>query len=800
LSGGFSMRYIRFFNELHIGDIPLVGGKNASLGEMYQKLSAKGILVPYGFATTSDAYYLLLNENGIGEKIKQLLNDVDYTDTQCLQEKGRAIRTLFQTATLPKVLVDEILVAYAQLSSLYGSTTIDVAVRSSGTAEDLPDASFAGQQETFLNIHNTEQLLKCILECYTSLFTDRAISYRSSRGFDHLKVALSIGVQKMARSDLASSGVMFSIDTESGSENLVLINAILGLGENVVSGKVNADEFFVFKPTLKQGYQTIIKRCLGSKKEKMLYDASNHTQNVATSEDEQTSFSITDDEVITLAKQAVIIEEHYGCPMDIEWAKDGLDGKLYIVQARPETVQSKQHNNISIEKYSLNETKQLHLLTTGRAVGDKIGNGHVKVIHNTTEFSFFRAGDILVADTTTPDWEPIMKKASAVITNRGSRTCHAAIVAREIGVPAVVGCANATDVLHNDQKVTVSCAQGDEGYVYEGEIAFTCKTLDFSALKQTKTKLMMNVGNPNEALHFAQMPNDGVGLARMEFIMTHSINAHPMALVDMHQHKHVEDEKAIRSFMRPYSDAKEFFVQKISEGVGMIAAAFYPKPVVIRTSDFKSNEYRNMPGGLAYEAIEENPMIGFRGASRYYDDSYKEAYAWECEALKRVRDDMGLTNVKIMIPFVRTPEEGKKVIAIMNKQGLIQGQNGLEIYAMCEIPANVILADEFLKIFDGYSIGSNDLTQLTLGVDRESGQIAHIFDERNLAVTRMLAMAIKACNERGKYIGICGQAPSDYPEITEFLVQNGIHSISLNPDSLYKMHEVVSHLEKKLQK
>ncbi len=794
------MRYIRFFNELQIGDIPLVGGKNASLGEMYQKLSTKGILVPYGFATTSDAYYLLLNENGLGEKIKNILKDFDCTDTQCLQEKGLAIRTLFQQAILPKVLVDEILVAYAQLSSLYSATNIDVAVRSSGTAEDLPDASFAGQQETFLNIHNAEQLLKCIQECYVSLFTDRAISYRDSRGFDHLKVALSIGVQKMARSDLASSGVMFTIDTESGSENLILINSIFGLGENVVSGKVNADEFFVFKPTLKDGYQTIIKRSLGSKKEKMLYDASNHTHNVATSEDEQTSFSITDDEVISLAKQAVIIEEHYGCPMDIEWAKDGLDGKLYIVQARPETVQSKQDNSIKIEKYSLDETKNLHVLTTGRAVGDKIGSGTVKVIHNTSEFRFFRAGDILVADTTTPDWEPIMKKASAVITNRGSRTCHAAIVAREIGVPAVVGCANATDVLRNEQKVTVCCAQGDEGYVYEGELAFTCKTLDFSTLKETKTKLMMNVGNPNEALHFAQMPNDGVGLARMEFIMTHSINAHPMALVNMHKRKHVDDERAIRSFMRPYSDPKEFFVQKISEGVGMIAAAFYPKPVVIRTSDFKSNEYRNMPGGLAYEALEENPMIGFRGASRYYDESYKEAYAWECEALKRVRDDMGLTNVKIMIPFVRTPEEGKKVIAIMNEQGLIQGHNGLEIYAMCEIPANVILADEFLEIFDGYSIGSNDLTQLTLGVDRESGQIAHIFDERNLAVTRMLAMAIKACNERKKYIGICGQAPSDYPEITEFLVTNGIHSISLNPDSLYKMHEVVSHLEKKLKK
>ena len=484
--------------------------------------------------------------------------------------------------------------------------------------------------------------------------------------------------------------------------------------------------------------------------------------------------------------------------MDIEWAKDGFDGKLYIVQARPETVQSKLQNNISIEKYALNSTKDLKLLTSGRAVGDKIGSGEVKVIHHTSEFSLFKAGDVLVADTTNPDWEPIMKKASAVVTNRGSRTCHAAIVAREIGVPAVVGCGNATEVLKNAQKVTVSCANGDEGHIYDGEIAFSCKTIDLSSLKETKTKLMMNVGNPAEAFHLAKMPNDGVGLARMEFIMTHSINAHPMALVNMHKGNRVKDEENIRSFMAPYSDAKEFFLQKLSEGVGMIAAAFYPKPVIIRTSDFKSNEYRNMPGGFAYEAEEENPMIGFRGASRYYDESYKEAYAWECEALKRIRYDMGLTNVIIMIPFVRTPEEGEKVIRIMNEQGLIQGENGLKIYAMCEIPANVIIADEFLKVFDGYSIGSNDLTQLILGVDRESGLIAHIFNERNPAVTQMLKMAIVACKSKGKYIGICGQAPSDYPEITEFLVKNGIDSISLNPDSLYKMHQVVESLEEKL--
>lgn len=792
------MRYIRFFNELHLSDIPLVGGKNASLGEMYQKLSTKGIHVPNGFATTSEAYHVLLNENGIREKIKKILENLDISDTKSLQERGFAIRELILNSTLPAELIKELQSAYHMLSKEYGAENCDVAVRSSGTAEDLPDASFAGQQETFLNIRTSESLLESVKRCYASLFTDRAISYRTSRGFDHFKVALSVGVQKMVRSDKASSGIMFSIDTESGSENLILINAIWGLGENVVSGRVNADEFFVFKPTLKKGLSTILKRSLGNKKEKMLYSDEGHTVNVATTPEEQQRFSISDNEVMSLAHQALIIEEYYKRPMDIEWAKDGFDGKLYIVQARPETVQSKLQNNISIEKYALNSTKDLKLLTSGRAVGDKIGSGEVKVIHNTSEFALFKAGDVLVADTTNPDWEPIMKKASAVVTNRGSRTCHAAIVAREIGVPAVVGCGNATEVLKNTQKVTVSCADGDEGHIYDGEIAFSCKTIDLNSLKETKTKLMMNVGNPAEAFHLAKMPNDGVGLARMEFIMTHSINAHPMALVNMHKSNRVKDEENIRSFMAPYSDAKEFFLQKLSEGAGMIAAAFYPKPVIIRTSDFKSNEYRNMPGGFAYEAEEENPMIGFRGASRYYDESYKEAYAWECEALKRVRDDMGLTNVIIMIPFVRTPEEGEKVIRIMNEQGLIQGKNGLKIYAMCEIPANVIIADEFLKVFDGYSIGSNDLTQLVLGVDRESGLIAHIFNERNPAVTQMLKMAIVACKSRGKYIGICGQAPSDYPEITEFLVKNGIDSISLNPDSLYKMHQVVESLEEKL--
>ena len=749
------MQYIRFFNELNIKDVPIVGGKNASLGEMYQNLTPKGVNIPNGFATTSDAYWLLLEENAIKDKISAILNDLDIADTKNLQERGLKVRNLILNSHLPKALAEELLEAYKILSNEYGSQNIDVAVRSSGTAEDLPDASFAGQQETFLNVGSEEELLECVLKCFASLFTDRAISYRTSRSFSHFKVALSVGVQKMVRSDISSSGIMFTIDTESGSENLILINSIWGLGENVVSGRVNADEFFIFKPTLKNGINTILKRSLGSKKEKMLYSEDTRTLNVVTTKEEQENFSINDDEVIELAKQALVIEDHYKRPMDIEWAKDGNDSKLYIVQARPETVMSKQNRSMTSQKYSLN-AKGAKILISGHAIGEKIGTGKVTVINDTTEFARFKEGDILVADTTNPDWEPVMKKASAVITNRGSRTCHAAIVAREIGVPAVVGCGNATAVLQDGQKVTVSCAEGDEGHVYEGELAYSVKIIDMSKLQPTKTKLFVNVGNPAEAFNFAKMPNDGVGLARMEFIMNNSINAHPMALVDMHKGKSVIDEDKIRSFMTPCSDTKEFFLQKISEGVGMIAAAFYPKPVIIRTSDFKSNEYRGMTGGLIYEAEEENPMIGFRGASRYYDDSYRKAFMWECEALKRVRDEMGLTNIKIMIPFVRTPQEGKKVIEIMREQGLIQGKNSLEIYAMCEIPANVILADKFLEIFDGYSIGSNDLTQLTLGVDRESAKIAHIFDERNEAVKRMLKMAIEACKARGKYIGICG--------------------------------------------
>lgn len=789
------MKYISFFKNLSINDVAEVGGKNASLGEMYNQLSNKGINIPNGFATTSDAYWLLLKQDGLKEKIHDTLKDLDATDTSELEKIAKKVRELILNTKMPQELEDEIKEAYKELSKEYDLDSVDVAVRSSGTAEDLPDASFAGQQETFLNVNTPNELIHSIHKCFASLFNARAVSYRDSRGYDHFKVALSVGVQKMVRSDESSSGIMFSIDTQSGSHDLVLINSIWGLGENVVSGRVNADEFLVYKPTLKKGINTILRRSLGSKKERMIYsNSSKNTVNIQTSQEEQNSFSINDEDVIELALQAVKIEEHYKKPMDIEWAKDAKDNKLYIVQARPETVQSKKKKSSNIQEYTL-KSKGAKVLTSGIAAGDRIGSGKVHIINNISEFSEFKAGEVLVTETTNPDWEPVMKKASAVITDKGSRTCHAAIVAREIGVTAVVGCSNATEVLKNGQSVTVSCASGDDGVVYEGELEYSVKDLNLDELKQTKTHMYMNVADPSQAFKLSTMPNDGVGLARMEFVMNHSINTHPMALVDMHKGKSVKDEDKIRSFMAPYTDSKEFFINKLSEGIGMIAAAFYPKPVIVRTSDFKSNEYKNMPGGSEYEASEENPMIGFRGASRYYDESYKEAFEWECQALKYVRENMGLDNVKIMLPFVRTVDEGKKVVKIMKEQDLIQGKNNLEIYAMCEIPANVILAEQFLEVFDGFSIGSNDLTQLTLGVDRDSAKIAHIFDERNDAIKEMLRMVIGTCRAKKKYIGICGQAPSDYPEITKFLVQNKIDSISLNPDSLYKMNKVVSELE-----
>ncbi len=782
-----------------MGDVGLVGGKNASLGEMYQNLTHQEVNVPNGFATTRDAYQLLLSQNGLSKRIDSLIADLDVEDVTQLQSCGKTVRELILNESLPLTLENEIIKAYSQLCLEYGSGDIDVAVRSSATAEDLPDASFAGQQESYLNIRGARVLLLHVKKCFASLFTDRAISYRHSRGFDHRNISLCVGIQKMVRSDGASSGVIFTIDTQTGSDNIIMINSVFGLGENIVGGRINPDEFYVFKPTLKEGKTAIIKRQLGSKEMKMIYDEKLKTLNIPTAPSERATFSLRDDEVMLLARYALMIEEHYAMPMDIEWAKDAVDGKLYIVQARPETVHSKRVSTKNIEKYILKEdTSKRTRLLHGRAIGEKIGVGVVKVIRDLSEASRFNAGEVLVTDITDPDWEPLMKKAAAVVTNKGGRTCHAAIVAREIGVSTIVGTSNATEVLKDGVEITVCCAEGEEGYVYEGNVVFEIELINLENLEEPRTKLLMNVGNPEKAFSFASIPNQGVGLARMEFIINNHIKAHPMALYDMYQGKFVKGNEQISKLMQGFSDPKTFFVEKLCEGVGMIAAAFYPNVVIVRTSDFKSNEYEHMLGGEAYEKDEENPMIGFRGASRYYSDAYKEAFMWECEALKKVRDDMGLTNVKLMLPFVRTPNEGRRVIAIMNEMGLVQGENSLEIYAMCEIPANVILADEFLKIFDGYSIGSNDLTQLTLGVDRDSTLVAHIFDERNEAVKRMLKMAIDACKKEGKYIGICGQAPSDYPEITEFLVENGIDSISLNPDSVLKMRQVVVALEKRI--
>ncbi|BCG65989.1 MAG: pyruvate, water dikinase [Methyloprofundus sp.] len=796
------MKYIRFFDTVGIEDVGLVGGKNASLGEMYQNLTHLGVNIPYGFSTTRDAYLLLLAQNKLAQRIDAVLDGLDIEDVAQLQVCGKAVRELLVSEPLPDALKAEITAAYHQLADKYKGHNIDVAVRSSATAEDLPDASFAGQQESFLNIRGEQSLLIHVQKCFASLFTDRAISYRHSRGFDYHKVALCVGIQKMVRSDQASSGVMFTLDTQSGNDNVIMINAVYGLGENIVGGRVNPDEFYVFKPTLQQHKSAIIKRQLGSKEMKMIYDDKLKTLNISTTAKERASFTLNDADIVQLANYGLVIETHYKAPMDIEWAKDTQEGEFFIVQARPETVHSKRllaDTAGSIEIFRLQEeTAERMRLLSGLAIGEKIGFGVVKVIKDLSEASRFNAGEVLVTDITDPDWEPLMKKAAAIITNKGGRTCHAAIVAREIGVSTIVGTSNAMQVLADGMQVTVCCAEGEIGNVYQGQLAFDVELVDLDGLPEPKTKLLMNIGNPEKAFSFAAIPNQGVGLARMEFIINNHIKAHPMALYDMQQGHFVKGNEQIKALMQGYANPESFFVDKLSAGIGMIAAAFYPNPVIVRTSDFKSNEYKHMLGGAAYEKDEENPMIGFRGASRYYSDAYKEAFKWECEALKKVRDEMGLTNVKLMLPFVRTPDEGRKVIAIMSEMGLVQGTNGLEIYAMCEIPSNVILADEFLKVFDGFSIGSNDLTQLTLGVDRDSTLVAHIFDERNEAVKRMLKMAIDACKKADKYIGICGQAPSDYPEITEFLVQNGIDSISLNPDSVLKMRQVVVDLEARL--
>jgi pyruvate, water dikinase len=788
------------FNSVGIADIPLVGGKNASLGEMIQKLSSQGVKVPTGFATTSYAYRYFITVAGLEAKLRKIFAELDVEDLDNLQECGKKARSLMLETPFPLQLQQAIAKSYQSLCQEYGINT-DVAVRSSATAEDLPDASFAGQQETYLNVHGLKSVLESCHKCFASIFTDRAISYRQMRGFDHFEVALSVGVQKMVRSDLASSGVMFSIDTETGFKNAALITAAYGLGENIVQGAVNPDEYLVFKPTLKQGYKPILQKRLGTKEIKMVYDlgGSKLTKNISVPQLERHQFALNDQEILQLAKWTCIIEDHYSqirgmdTPMDIEWAKDGITGELFIVQARPETVQSQKSKTV-LRTYQLKEKSKV--LLTGRSVGEMIGQGKARVILDVPEINLFQAGEVLVTNRTDPDWEPIMKKASAIVTNSGGRTCHASIIAREMGIPALVGCGNATDVLQTGQEITVSCAEGETGQVYSGLLNFEIQELPLDNLPRTRTKIMMNVGNPEEALGLTAIPNDGVGLARMEFIIANHIKAHPLALLHFDE---LEDELAkykISELTVQYEDKAEFFISKLAQGIGTIAAAFYPKPVIVRLSDFKSNEYANLLGGRQFEPKEENPMIGWRGASRYYDPRYREGFALECQAMKRVREEMGLTNMILMVPFCRTPEEGKRVLAEMAKNGLVKGENGLEVYVMCELPSNVLLADEFSQIFDGFSIGSNDLTQLTLGLDRDSELVAHLFDERNEAVKRTIAKAITTVKQHGRKIGICGQAPSDYPEFARFLVEQGIDSISLNPDSVIKTMLEIAAAEK----
>lgn len=794
--------WIRWFAETSIADILHVGGKNASLGEMYRELASQGVRIPNGFAITAEAYWHFLSMTGTDAKIRVFLDRLNPNDLQSLRECGQAIRQAIIAAELPTDLQLSIIGAYDELSGGPGQS-LDVAVRSSATAEDLPDASFAGQQETYLNVEGRPQLLETCKRCFASLFTDRAISYRRHKGFDDFRIGLSIGVQRMIRSDLAASGVMFSIDTETGFRNAVLINAAYGLGENVVQGTVNPDEYLVFKPTLAEGFRPILQKRLGNKEFKLIYDlgGGRMTRNVPVPPEDRARFAITDDEILILSRWACVIEEHYSkkrgvyTPMDMEWAKDGVTGELWIVQARPETVQSQKEVNVQ-DNYSLKETGKV--LVRGRSVGEKIGQGPVHVISHPRQLEEFRMGEVLVTDKTDPDWEPTMKKAAAIVTNRGGRTCHAAIVSRELGLPAVVGTENGTEVLKNGQAVTVSCAEGDEGHVYDGRLKFDVERLDMRTMERPITKVMINIGNPEEAFRLSFLPNDGVGLAREEFIISNYIKIHPQALLDFHQLTDVEVRGEINRLTVGYTHKPQYFVEKLAQGVATIAAAFHPKDVIVRLSDFKTNEYANLIGGKPYEPVEENPMIGFRGASRYYDDRYRDAFALECHAMKKVRDEMGLRNLKLMIPFCRTVDEGRRVLAEMSKHGLTRGENGLEVYVMCEIPSNVILAEEFAEIFDGFSIGSNDLTQLVLGVDRDSEIVAHVFDERNPAVTIMISNVIQKVQAKGRKIGICGQAPSDYPEFAKFLVGQGIDSISLNPDSVLKTTATIIEMEQKI--
>jgi pyruvate,water dikinase len=791
--------FIKWFDQIGIEDIPCVGGKNASLGEMVRELTARGVKVPNGFAVTAEAYRYFLREARLDGIIEKTFKGLDTHDLENLRRRGTLIRQAIVSAALPADLERSIAEAYDRLSDSSGPS--DVAVRSSATAEDLPDASFAGQQETYLNVQGRQALLESCKRCFASLFTDRAISYRADKGFDHFKVALSIGVQRMVRSDLAASGVMFSIDTESGFSDVVLINAAYGLGENVVQGSVNPDEYYVFKPTLKTGFWPILEKMLGTKEFKLIYDVGGGkmVKNVPVPPDDRARFAITDDEILTLARWACVIEDHYSAkkgratPMDMEWAKDGVTGELFIVQARPETVQSqKARDEVAI--YHLKQRGRV--VVSGRSVGEKIGRGPVRVIKSVQHIDRFKPGEVLVTDKTDPDWEPIMKRAAAIVTNRGGRTCHAAIVSRELGLPAVVGAEQATERLTDGQPVTVSCAEGETGHVYEGTLPFEVETINLKGLARPKTKVMMNLANPQEAFGLSFIPNDGIGLAREEFIISTWIKIHPLALVHYDRIEEPAVKAEIDRLTAGYDDKVGFFVDRLAQGVGMIAAAFYPKDVIVRLSDFKTNEYANLIGGRPYEPVEENPMLGFRGASRYYNPRYRDGFALECRAMKKVRDEMGLTNVKLMIPFCRTIEEGRLVQTEMAKHGLTRGENGLELYVMCEIPSNVILADAFAGLFDGFSIGSNDLTQLVLGVDRDSAIVAPLFDERNEAVKSMIADVISAAKTKGRKIGICGQAPSDYPEFARFLVEQGIDSISLNPDVVMKTTVAIVETEK----
>jgi len=799
------MKFVKWFEEIGAGDTALVGGKNASLGEMIRNLGKKGVSVPSGFAITAEAYKYVVEKAGISQKIKDTLAGLDTHDMENLAERGEKIRDLIANSPCPKELEEEIRAAYREMERKYGRN-VDVAVRSSATAEDLPTASFAGQQETYLNVRGEQEFMGKVMDCFASLFTNRAISYRVDKGFDHLSVYLSVGVQKMVRSDLACSGVIFSIDPESGFRDVVYITAAYGLGENVVQGIVDPDQFYVFKPTLKEGFRPIVEKKLGTKEKRLVYKSDRAgTEQREVKVGEQRKFTLNDDEVLTLARWACIIEEHYDTPMDIEWAKDGITGELFIVQARPETVHS-QMDLASLRTYVLEEEGKL--LLKGEAVGTKIGQGEVQVIEHSSEIHKFKRGQVLVTDMTDPDWQPIMKIASAIVTNRGGRTCHAAIVSRELGVPCVISTGKGTEVLKEIKEVTIDCSQG-EGRIYEGKLKYRVDEVEVSKIPRPDTRIMMNFGIPDGAFIQSQIPNDGVGLAREEFIINSYIGIHPMALIEYDELKKAagNDEKLAKVIEEidkksaSYEDKREFFIDTLAMGIAKIAAGFYPNEVIVRFSDFRTNEYANLIGGYRYEPEERNPMIGWRGASRYYDARFKPAFGLECEAIKKVRDEMGLTNVKVMVPFCRTPEEGRKVIKAMEEFGLRQGENGLEVYVMCEIPSNVILAEEFADVFDGFSIGSNDLTQLTLGLDRDSELVAHIFDERDEAVKRLVKQVIDTahCHKPRRKVGICGQAPSDFPEFADYLVECGIDSMSLNPDVVLSTRLNIAEVEDRIK-